>query len=82
MERMGFSSHIIDLIKTLYNKQKAAVRTTHGLTNWFDIEQGYTKVAFSLHTCGHLFNIYSEQMLRNALEDFTGGVRIGGRVNM
>ena len=28
MERMGFSSHIIDLIKTLYNKQKAAVRTT------------------------------------------------------
>ena len=38
MERMGFSLHIIDLIKSLYSKQKAAVRTTHGLTDWFDIE--------------------------------------------
>ena len=77
MERMGFSSHIIDLIKTLYNKQKAAVRTAHGLTDWFDIEQG---VCQGCILSPHLFNIYSEQIMRNALEDFTGGVRIGGRV--
>ena len=29
LKRMGFSLHIIDLIKSLYSKQKAAVRTTH-----------------------------------------------------
>ena len=40
MERMGFSSHITDLIETLYNKEEAAVRTIRGLTDWFDIEQG------------------------------------------
>ena len=77
MKRMGFSLHIIDLIRSLYSKQKAAVRTTHGLTDWFDIEQGVRQGCI---LSPHLFNIYSEQIMRNALEDFTGGVRIGGRV--
>ena len=77
MERIGFSSHIIDIIKTLHNKQRAAVRTTYGLTDWFDIEQGVRQGCI---LSPHLSNIYSEQIMRNALEDFTGGVRIGGRV--
>ena len=77
MKRMGFSLHIIDLIRSLYSKEKAAVRTTHGLTDWFDIEQGVRQGCI---LSSHLCNIYSEQIMRNALEDFTGGVRIGGRV--
>ena len=77
MERMGFSSHIIDLIKTLYSKQKAAVKTTHHLTDWVDTQQGVRQGCI---LSPHLFNIYSEQTMRNTLEDFRGGVRIGGRV--
>ena len=59
------------------SKQKAAIRTTHGLTDWFDIEQGVRQRCI---LSPHLFDIYSEQIMRNALEDLTGGVRIGGRV--
>ena len=73
---MGFSGHIIYLIKSLHNKQKAVVRTTHGLTDWFDIEQGVHQGCI---LSPHLFNIYSEQIMRNALDDFTGSVRIGDR---
>ena len=77
MKRMGFSLQIIDLIKSFYGKQKAAVRTAHGLRDWFDIEQGVRQGCI---LSPHLFNIYSEQIMRNALEDFTRGVRIGVRV--
>ena len=37
---MGFSSQIIDLIKSVYTDQSATVRITHGLTVDFRIEQG------------------------------------------
>ena len=74
---MSFSLHIIDLIKSLHSKQKATVRTAHGLTDWFDIEQGVRQGCI---LSPHIFNTYSEQIMRNALEDLTGGVRIGGRV--
>ena len=77
VERMVFSLSIIDLIKSLYSKPKAAVRTTHGLTDWFDIEQ---RVRQSCILSSHLFNINSEQIMRNTLENFTGSLRIGGRV--
>ena len=77
MKRMGFSLHTSDLIKSLYSKKKAAVRTTHDLTDWFDIQEGVRQGCILFP---HLFNIYSEQIMINALEHFTGGVRIGGGV--
>ena len=40
MTDMGFPKHIIDLIKSLYTAQKGTVRTTHGLTDFFEIGQG------------------------------------------
>ncbi|XP_063587729.1 uncharacterized protein LOC134764980 [Penaeus indicus] len=40
MYTMGFPTHIILLLKSMYEQQTAAVRTTYGLTDWFDIEQG------------------------------------------
>ena len=36
---MGFSSHIVDLIKSLFTDEGASVRTTHRLTVDFRIEQ-------------------------------------------
>ena len=62
---MGFSSHIVDLVKSLYTKQGAAVRTTQGLTEDFSVERGI------LQGCIiplHLFNIYSEVITRNAFD--------------
>ena len=40
MLEMGFSIHIVDIIKSLYTDQSASIRTTHGLTLDFRIEQG------------------------------------------
>ena len=35
MTDMGFPIHKIDLIRNLYISQKAAIRTTHGMTDFF-----------------------------------------------
>ena len=40
MKNMGFPIHIIQLLKALYDQQKVAVRTSYGLTECFDVEQG------------------------------------------
>ena len=76
MLEMGFSSHIIYLIKSLYTDQSATVRTTHGLTVDFRIEKGVRQGCI---LSSHLFNIYSEVIMRNALEGIECTVKIGGR---
>ena len=76
MLEMGFSSTTVDLIQSLYTDQSASVRATYGLTVDFRIEQGVRQGCI---LCPHLFNIYSEVIIRNALEGFEGTVEIGGR---
>ena len=76
MLEMGFSSHIVDFIKSLYTDQSATIRTTHRLTADFRIEQGVRQGCI---LSPHLFNIFSEVIMRNALESFEGTVTIGGR---
>ena len=39
MQSMGFLEHIILILKSKYDEQKASVRATYGLTEWFDIDQ-------------------------------------------
>ncbi|XP_042876027.1 uncharacterized protein LOC122255792 [Penaeus japonicus] len=76
MYSMGFPPHVISLLKALYNQQKAAVRTSYGLTDWFNIGQG---VRLRMHCFSSPFNIYSETIMRNALEDYEGGITVGGQ---
>ena len=76
MTSMGYSAHIIDLLKKLYGKQKATVRTSHGLTDLFTVEQ---RVRQECILSPHLFNIYSEQIMRNAMYDLVGSIKFGGR---
>ena len=64
---MKFPKHIIQLIKAMYDQQQAAVRTTYGLTDWFEVKQGVRQGCI---LSPHLFNIYSETIVRNALENF------------
>ena len=76
MLEMGFSCHTVDLIRSLYTDQSTTLRTVHGLTADFRIEQGVQQGCI---LSPHLFNIYSEVIMRNALEGFEGTVKIGGR---
>ena len=71
-----FGLHIIQLIKALYDQQKAAVRTSYGLTNWFEIEQGVRQGCI---ISPHLFNLYVEDIMRNALDGSEGSIAVGGR---
>ena len=76
MAKMGFPSHIIELIKNLYHDQEATVRTSNGNTEWFGIGRGVRQGCI---LSPNLFNIYSEDIMRNALEGFNGGVKFGGK---
>ena len=73
--KMGFPSHIIELIHNLYHDQEATVRTSNGNTEWFEIGR---VVRQGCILSPNLFNIYSEDIMRNALEGFNGGVQFGG----
>ena len=73
---MGFPKHIILLIKNLYENQTATVKTSYGLSDFFQIGQGVVQGCI---LSPNLFNIFSEQIMRSALADFDGTVTVGGR---
>jgi len=75
MQRMGFPKHIIDLVCKLYQHQVSAVRTSGGNTDWFNIGRGLRQGCILSPS---LFNMYSEEIMREALEGFEGGISFGG----
>ena len=74
MHKMGFPIHLLLLKRALYAQQKAAVRMTYGLTEWFEIGQ---EVRQGCIISPHLFNIYGEAIMRNVLDNFEGGITVG-----
>ena len=40
LKEMGIPDHLTSLLRNLYAGQKAAVRTGHGTTDWFQIGKG------------------------------------------
>ena len=76
MHEMGFSTHLIILIKSLYDGQEATVRTECGDSDWFTIGQGVRQGCI---LSPYLFNIYAEYIMRIALDGYEGQVSIGGR---
>ena len=65
MTEMGFPSHLIHLIKMLYKEQQAAVQIESGKSDWFGIAQGVRQGCI---LSPHLFNIYTENIMRNIKE--------------
>ena len=61
----------------LYAGQKATVRTGHGTTDWLQIGKGiHQGCILSLY----LFNLYAENIMRNAgLDEAQAGIKIAGR---
>ena len=54
---MGIPDHLTCLLRNLYAGQEAAVRTGHGITDWFQIRKGIHQGCI-LSSC--LFNLYAE----------------------
>ena len=64
-------------MRNLYAVQEATVRTGHGTKNWFQIGKEVRQGCI-LSLC--LFNLYAENIMRNAgLEEAQAGIKIAGR---
>ena len=74
---MGIPDHLTCLLRNLYAGQEAIVRTGHGTRDWFQIGKGVHQVCL-LSPC--LFNVYAENIMRNAgLDEALAGIKIVGR---
>ena len=75
MIKMGFPVHIVSLIRSLYKNQASRVMTNNGPTDWFKNERG---VRQGCVLSPNLFNIETEEIIRQATTEFDG-VSVGGR---
>ena len=75
---MRIPDHLTCLLRNLYTGQEATVRTGHGTTDWFQIRKGVCQGCI-LSPC--LFNLYAEDIMRNAgLDEAQAGIKIAGRI--
>ena len=75
---MGVSSSIVNILRKLYSGQQAAVRVEGELTEWFSIKKGVRQGCLMSPM---LFNFYSEEVMRQAVDELTGtGITISGQV--
>ena len=74
---MGIPDHLSCLLRNLYARQEATVRTGHGTTDWFQIGKGVHQ-GYILSLC--LFNLYAEYIMRNAgLDEAQAGIKTARR---
>ena len=74
---MGISDHLTCLLRNLYADEEATVRTGHGTTDCFQTGKGVRQGCL-LSPC--LFNLYEENIMRNAgLEEAQAGIKIARR---
>ena len=77
LKEMGIPDHLTCLLRNVYAGQEATLRTGHGTTDWFQIGKGVRQGCI-LSPC--LFNLYAENIMRNAgLEEAQAGIKIARR---
>ena len=77
LKEMAIPNHLTCLLRNLYAGQEAAVRTGHRIMDWFQIGKGVCESCV-LSPC--LFNLYSENIMRNArLQESQTGIKISRR---
>ena len=74
---MGISDNLSCLLRNLYAGQEATVRNGHGTADWFQIGKGEHQGCI-LSPC--LFNLYAENIIRNAgLDEAQDGINLARR---
>ena len=77
LKEMGIPEHLTCLLRNLYARQEATVRTGRRTTDWFQIGKGVRQGCI-LSLC--LFNLYAEYIMRNTgLEETQAGIKTAGR---
>ena len=78
LREIGIPEHLINILCSLYNRQEATVRTEKGNTEWFNIGKGVRQGCI---LSPYLFNMYTEIIMRKALDSTETGIKIGGQVS-
>ena len=74
---MGILDHLTCLLRNLYARQKATIRTGHRTTDWFQIGKRVRQGCL-LSPC--LFNLYAEYIIKNTgLNEAQAGIKIVSR---
>ena len=77
LQEMGIPDHLTSLLRNLYARQEATVRTAHGTTDWFQIGKGVHQGCI-LSPCS--FNLYAEYIMQNAgLDEAQADIKTAGR---
>ena len=77
LKEMVIPDHLTCLLRNLYVRLEAAVRTGCGTTDWFQIGKGVRQGCI-LSSC--LFNLYAEYIMRNVvLDEAQAGIKIARR---
>ena len=77
LKDMGTPDHLTCILRNLYARQEATIRTGHGTTDWFQIGKEIRQSCI-LSPC--LFNLYAEYLMRNAgLDEAQAGIKIARR---
>ena len=77
LQEMGIPDYLTCPLRNLYASQEATVRTGHETTDWFKIGKGVRQDCI-LSPC--LFNLYTENIMRNAgIDEAQAGIKTAGR---
>ena len=80
LQVMGIPGHLTYLLRNMYAGQEAIVRTGHGTTDWFQRGKGVCQGCILL-PC--LFNLYAENIMRNAgLDEAQRESRLPGEISI
>ena len=77
LEEMGIPDHLTCLLRNLYARQEATIRTRHGTKDWFKTGKGVCQ-GCTLSLC--LLKLYTEYIMLNArLDEAQAGIKIARR---
>ena len=80
LKEIGIPDHLTYLLRNLYAGQEAAARIGHETTDWFQIGKG-VRQGCMLSPC--LFNLYAEDIMRNAeLDEAQLESRLQGEISI